>query len=675
MTFIRTPLAAALCALLVAAAPALRAAPLDSGIDLSNVDPTVRVQDDLYQHVNGAWLKKATFPPDKAYIGAGEEMVETTRNELRGLIEDVQRTGKPAYAQKVGDLYASFMDEAALDKLGARPLAARLAEVDAVTDRSQLVALLARQQRLGVDTPLAFAIGQDDRNSSRYVPGFWQSGIGLPDRDYYLKEDDAKFRELRVVYERYMARALELAGDKDSVADAHAVMALETEIAKVQLPRADLRDPVKNYNRVDLGDLPKLAPAVDWTAYLQAAGLTGRTPDVLVGQPTYLTGVSGLLQGQPLASWKAYARVHLLQAFAPYLSKDFVDARFAFISALRGTTENAPRWKRGIAVVDASVGEMLGQLYVEKYFPPSSKERMDKLVGNLLEAYRQSIETLDWMSPETKKAAQAKLAKINVKIGYPKRWIDYSKLEIKRDDLAGNVARATDFEYERNLAKLGKPIDRDEWGMTPQTINAYYNPGLNEIVFPAAFLQPPEFFAHADDAVNYGSIGAVIGHEISHGFDDNGSQYDGDGNLRDWWTKQDRERFEAKTKALVAQYSAFVPVPGYPVNGEVTLGENIADNSGLAIAWKAYHLSLGGKPAPVIDGLSGDQRFFLGYAQSWRSKQRDGSLVEQIKSDPHTPDEFRVLGTVRNLPGFYATFGVKPGDRMYLPPDQRVQIW
>jgi predicted metalloendopeptidase len=567
------------------------------------------------------------------------------------------------------------MDEPLLEKLGAKPMAAELAAVDAVTDRKQLVVLFARQARIGVDTPLAFSIGQDDRNSSRYVPGFWQSGIALPDRDYYLKEDDAKFRELRVAYQRYMARALDLAGSKDSDADARAVLALETEIAKVQWARADTRDPIKNYNRVDLADLPKLAPVIDWPAYLAAAGLAGRTPDVLVAQPSYLTGISGLLQSQPLAVWKAYARVHLLEAYAPYLSKDFVDARFAFVSALRGTTENTPRWKRGITLVDGSLGEMLGKLYVDKYFPPDYKARMEALVGNLLLAYRQSIDTLDWMGPETKKAAQAKLAKINVKIGYPKRWIDYTRLEIKRDDLAGDVVRANDFEYERNLAKLGKPIDRDEWGMTPQTINAYYNPGLNEIVFPAAFLQPPEFIAGADDAVNYGAVGSVIGHEISHGFDDEGSQYDGDGNLRDWWTAEDRARFEAKTKALVAQYAAFVPVPGYPINGEVTLGENIADNSGLAIAWKAYHLSLAGKPAPVLDGFSGDERFFLGFAQSWRSKQRDGSLVEQIKSDPHSPDEFRVIGTVRNQPGFYATFGVKPGDRMYLPPDQRVQIW
>jgi predicted metalloendopeptidase len=670
------PLAAALAALLLAAAPALQAAPLASGIDRTNGDPSVRLQDDLYQHVNGGWIKKTPMPADKAYIGAGEEMAETTRAQLRGLIEDVQRTSQPADAKKIGDLYAAFMDEAALEKLGAKPMANELAAIDGVTNASQLVALLGRQGRIGVDIPFAVYIGQDDRDSSRYVPTVWQSGLGLPDRDYYLKEDDAKFKELRAAYVRYATRLLQLAGDKDAEANARSVLALETALARVHWPREETRDPVKNYNLIAIPDLGKNAPAIDWAAFLGAAGITGRIGDVIVGQPTYAAGVSALLKDQPIAVWKAYARVHLLQAYAPYLSKDFVDARFDFLGkALRGTTENTPRWKRGITLVDASLGEMLGKLYVDKYFPPAYKARMDELVGNLLKAYKQSIDTLDWMGPETKKAAQAKLAKINVKIGYPKRWIDYSKLEISRDDLAGDVARANEFEYVRNLNKLGRPIDRDEWGMTPQTINAYYNPGMNEIVFPAAFLQPPEFNAQADDAANYGAIGAVIGHEISHGFDDSGSQYDADGNLKNWWTDDDRKRFEAKTKALVAQYSSFVAVPGYPVNGELTLGENIADNSGLAIAWKAYHLALGGKAAPVIDGLSGDQRFFLSYAQSWRAKQREGSLIEQVKSDPHSPDEFRVKGSVRNQPGFYSTFGVKPGDGMYLAPEQRVLMW
>jgi putative endopeptidase len=411
--------------------------------------------------------------------------------------------------------------------------------------------------------------------------------------------------------------------------------------------------------------------------WLRAAGFAGKTPDVLVHQPSYLKGAAALLESTPLATWKTYARVRLLGAYAPFLSKDFVDARFAFAgTVLRGTEADLPRWKRGVALVGASVGESLGKLYVAAHFPPESKRRMDGLVANLLAAYRDSIKTLAWMSPGTRREALAKLAKFNAKIGYPKRWIDYAALQVRRDDLVGNVMRAREFEYARDLAKLGQPIDRDEWGMTPQTINAYYNPSLNEIVFPAAFLQAPIFDAAADDAANYGAIGSVIGHEISHGFDDAGSQYDGDGNLRDWWTAQDKARFAAKTKALIAQYGAFVAVPpAYHVNGELTLGENIADNAGLAIAWKAYQRSLGGRPAPVIDGMSGAERFFYGYAQSWRGKVRPDALLAQIKSDPHAPDEFRVIGAARNQPSFYETFGVKPSDRMYLPPAQRVRLW
>jgi predicted metalloendopeptidase len=379
----------------------------------------------------------------------------------------------------------------------------------------------------------------------------------------------------------------------------------------------------------------------------------------------------------PLATWKDYARTRLLEAYAPYLDKAFVDARFAFIgTVLAGQQENRVRWKRGVQLVDQSMGEGLGKLYVATYFPPSSKARMEELVANLLAAYKDSITTIDWMSPATRKEALAKLAKFNAKIGYPKRWIDYRVLEIRRDDLVGNVMRARSFEDARQLAKLGKPIDRDEWGITPQTVNAYYNASMNEIVFPAAFMQSPNFNPVADDAVNYGAIGAVIGHEISHGFDDEGSQFDGDGNLRDWWTAEDRERFAAKTRALVAQYSAFVAAPpAYHVNGELTLGENIADNSGLAIAYKAYRLSLGGKPAPVIDGMSGDERFFYGYAQTWRGKLREEATIAQVKADPHAPDEFRVIGAARNHPAFYSTFGVKPGDKMYLPPAERVSIW
>ena len=671
-------LAAALLVAVGASAQTLPSTPLKSGIDRRLIDRAVRPQDDLYAHANGRWLKTAVFPPDKAYIGAGEQLQDLTQRQLRRIVEDAQRRSGDPEASKIGDFYASFMDEAAIEKLGLKPLANELAALDAVADKRQLAALMAHLARLGAGMPIGLYIGQDDRDATRYVPSLVQSGLGLPNRDYYLKLDDAKFAGVRAKYVAYLAKLLVLSGDKGAAgAEAQAILALETELARVQWSAVENRDPIKGYNRTDLGALPALAPGFDWPTWLAAAGLTGKTPDVLVRQPSYLTGMAALLESTPLATWKAYARVRLVGAYAPFLSKAFADTRFGFAgTVLSGTPQDRPRWKRGIALVDQSIGEGLGKLYVAKHFPPESKQRMDGLVANLLAAYRDSITALDWMSPATRQEALAKLAKFNAKIGYPKRWIDYSALQIKRDDLIGNVVRAREFDEARQLAKLGKPIDRDEWGMTPQTINAYYDPSMNEIVFPAAFLQAPNFNAAADDAANYGAIGAVIGHEISHGFDDEGAQYDGNGNLRDWWTAEDKANFAAKTKALVAQYDAFLAVPpDYKVNGELTLGENIADNAGLAIAWKAWQRSLNGKPAPVIDGMSGGQRFFFGFAQSWRGKARPDALLAQIKSDPHSPDEFRVTGAVRNLAAFHATFGVKPADRMYLAPKDRVSIW
>ena len=666
---------AALCATFAGVAPAQTAAPR-SGIDRSGMDTAVRPQDDLFRHMNGAWLRDTPMPADKAYIGAFESIQESTQQKLRGLIEDAAKDGSDPDAKKIGDLYASFMDEATLEKLGARPLAGELAVIDAVRTRKQLSVLMARHGRLGVASVVNAEIDQDAKDSTRYVTYLLQGGLGLPDRDYYLKEDDARFKEARAKYVELVARLLALAGEKNTEASARAVLALETELARVQWTRVENRDAVKSYNPVPQKDLAKLAPSLDWRAWLAETGIAGRTPDVIVRQPSYFKGMSALLQSQPLATWKAYAKTRLLISFAPYLSKEFVDANFAFNgTVLMGTTENRPRWKRGVQVVERSIGDSLGKVYVAKYFPPESKAKMEKLVGNLLAAYKQSIDTLDWMSPETKVQAQAKLATFVPKIGYPRKWKDYSRLQVRRDDLVGNVMRARLLADARDVAKLGKPVDRDEWFMTPQTVNAYYNPTMNEIVFPASILQPPFFDASADDAANYGGIGAVIGHEISHGFDDEGSRFDGQGNLREWWTAEDRKRFEAKTRILVEQYGAFEPVPGYKVNGELTLGENIADNSGLEIAYKAYHLSLNGQPPLAIDGLGGDERFFLGFAQVWRGKARDQAMIQQLKSDPHSPEEIRANGTVRNHPGYYTTFGVKPGDQMYLAPEKRVSIW
>ncbi len=648
-----------------------------SGIDLSAIDLAVRPQDDFFRHVDGLWLQSTPIPPDRPSISSSAELHEKTQVQLRALIDAAVKEPGTPQARQIGDLYVSFMDEAAVEKAGLRPLAAELAAIDAVTQPRQLGALNATLLRLGASMPVAYYNGQDARQATRYVSYLTQSGLGLPDRDYYLKLADARFKLAREQYIVYLATLLKLSGEADAQRAqtlAQDVLGLETELARAQWTGVENRQPVKTYNRLDPAALAKLAPGIDWPALLAEAGI--QSDALIVRQPSYVTAAAMLMATTPLATWKAYARTHLLHAYAPYLGPAFVDARFAFVgTALSGTLQNRSRWQRGVVLVQEALGEALGQLYVGQHFSPASKAHVERLVAAIMAAYKDSIDTLDWMGPATKQEAQAKLATFSPKIGYPKRWIDYSTLKISRDDLLGNVKRARAFDAARAVAKLGRPVDRDEWLMTPQTVNAYYNATMNEIVFPAAVLQPPYFDARADDAVNFGAIGAVIGHEISHGFDDKGSQYDGQGNLRDWWTADDRSRFAAKTRALVAQYSAFVPVPGYTLNGELTLGENIADNSGLVIAFKAYRASLGAGQAPVIDGLSGDERFFFGFAQLRRGKAREESLLRQIKSDPHSPNEFRVNGVVRNHPGFYSTFDLKPGDKLYLPPQERVTIW
>jgi putative endopeptidase len=670
---------AALACSLLAAQTSLAADPpaLKSGVDRASFDPAVRPQDDFFRSVNGGWLKRTEFPADKAYIGSFDVIHEKVQGELRVLVEEASKAPKDADARRIGVLYDSFMNEGAVERAGLAPLADELAAIDNAASPSQLAGAMGHLTSLSIGMPIDVDINQDPRKAERYVPSLGQGGLGLPDRDYYLVADDAKFKLARQQYVVYMARLLELShAPGDATASAESVLALEASLAKAHWTQVENRDPVKTYNRVDVAALAPLAPGFDAPAWLAATGLAGKASDVIVAQPSYLTGLAAQVSATPLPVWRAYLRVRLLDGYARYLGKDFVDARFAFVGgALSGTTENLPRWKRGVSLVDGMVGESLGRLYVDAYFPPESKARMEKLVATLLAAYRESIDSIDWMSAATKKEAQAKLATFMPKIGYPKRWLDYSSLVFRPDDLVGNVARGRAFEFQRGLNKLGKPVDRDEWGLTPQTVNAYYNPLLNEVVFPASVLQPPFFDPGADDAINYGAIGAIIGHEISHGFDDEGSQYDGTGNLRQWWTAEDRERFDAKTKVLVAQYSAFSPFAGYHVNGELTLGENIADNSGVEIAYKAYRRSLGGQPAPVIDGATGDHRFFYGFAQAFRGKVRDAALLAQIKSDPHSPDEFRVNGVVRNHDAFYKTFGVKPGDALYLPPEQRVSIW
>ena len=650
-----------------------------SGLDLGNIDASVRPQDDFFANLNGKWLAKTEIPADKSSWGSFEKLDDDTKPQLRSIIEAAAANPnkKPGSdAQRIGDFFASYMDEAKLEQLGLSPLRADLSHIAALKDKNEIPALIAYFNRHSFTAPYAFGIHQDNKDSTKYVADIYQDGLSLPDRDYYLKKSDKKMADTLAKYQQHVTKMLKLAGNANAAADAQAIVALETEIARIQWTKVELRDPVKAYNKTPLAKLDKLAPGYDWATWLKETGLEGKVDYVIVSQPSYLTGFNKLLDKTPLPTWKAYFQWQVIHANAPYLSKEFALENFAFYgTVLSDIKEQQPRWKRAVNATDNALGESLGKLYVEQHFPAERKARMDALVKNLLEAFKQSITTLDWMSPATKEQAQAKLGKFTTKIGYPNKWRDYSSLTVTADDLVGNVQRSHVFDYNKELNKLGKPIDRDEWGMTPQTINAYYNPEMNEIVFPAAILQPPFFDADADDAVNYGAIGAVIGHEISHGFDDQGAQYDGDGNLRDWWSKADHKNFSAKTKMLVKQYNAFSPVKGYFVNGELTLGENIADNSGAAIAYKAYLISLGGKPAPVIDGLTGEQRFYMGFGQVWRSKIRDAQQIVYLKADPHSPDQFRANGTVRNQPGFYNAFGVKPGDKMYLAPKDRVIMW
>ncbi|SDA68054.1 MULTISPECIES: M13 family metallopeptidase [unclassified Janthinobacterium] len=655
-----------------AAAPA----GLTSGIAVEYINPAVRAQDDLFQHLNGKWLAETVIPADKSSWGSFAKLADDTQTQLRGIVEGAaadKARAAGSNAQKIGDFYNSFMDEAKLESLGLTPLNGEMAKIAALQDKAELPAVIAHFSKLGVTSPYDFGIHQDAKDSTKYVADIGQSGLGLPDRDYYLEEGKA---DTRAKYLAHVEKMLSLAGDANAAANAKAIVALETELAKAQWSNVQNRDPVKTYNKVELAKLADVAPGYDWARYLKDTGIAGKVNYVIVSQPSYLKGFAEIANKTPLETWKAYFQWHLLHANAGYLPKAFVDENFAFYgTTLTGVTEMRPRWKRGVGAVEGALGEAVGQLYVEQYFPAERKVRMEALVKNLMTAYKQSIDKLDWMSPVTKKQAQIKLAKFTTKIGYPNKWRDYSGLDVAPDDLVGNIQRSHLLNYNRELNKLGQPIDRDEWGMTPQTVNAYYNPELNEIVFPAAILQAPFFDANADDAVNYGAIGGVIGHEISHGFDDQGAQYDGDGNLRDWWTKADHKNFAKKTKQLVAQYNSFSPVPGHFVNGELTLGENIADNSGVAIAYKAYKLSLNGKKAPVIDGFTGEQRFYAGFAQVWRMKMREAQQLVLLKTDPHSPGQFRANGTMRNQPGFYQAFDVKPGDKMYLPPKDRVIMW
>ena len=655
---------------------AVQAETRPSGIELENFDRSVRPQDDFYRFVNGAWLKATEIPPDRSNYGAFTVLSDRAEQQLRTIILDAAASDAApgSEQQKVGDLYASFMDVAEVNKRGLAPLEADLRLIERLHSHAQIPSLAAQLSPIGVEGFLGGYVYRDAKAPDRNILYLEQAGLGLPDRDYYLSEE-RKFRDLRAGYRDYVRDMLQLAGSLDAAATADRILALETRLAQAQWTKVANRDAQKTYNPYPIDELNLLSPGLDLARFLRESGVTG-SDTVIVRQPSYLAALPAIIEDTPVATWREYFRLRLLGHYAPYLHDAAVSRHFDFYGRqLNGVAQIRPRWKRGVESVEDALGEVLGRIYVERHFPPAHKARMEGLVANLITAYRHSIQNLEWMSPATQQQALEKLSKFRPKIGYPDKWKDYSGLTINPKDLHGNIRRARYDAHQRALAKLGRPVDDSEWFMTPQTVNAYYSPVGNEIVFPAAILQPPFFNAEAEPAVNYGAIGAVIGHEIGHGFDDQGSRFDGDGRLRNWWTEADRERFESRTRQLIEQYAGYEPLPGHHVNGELTVGENIGDLGGLSIAAKAYRIALDGAPAPVIDGFTGAQRLLIGWAQIWKRQWRDEALLNRIKTDPHAPSEYRCNGVVANVPLFYDAFDVKPGDELYRPPEKRVSIW
>jgi putative endopeptidase len=638
------------------------------GFDATGMDAAAAPGDDFYSFANGTWAKNTAIPADKSNYGMFSVLDDLSKKRTREILD----AAKDDPNSKVGRAYASFLDEAAVEAKGLTPIAPWLSEVRGLTSKAGLSALLAKADRMGIGGPFSGYVDQDDKNPEVYIYKMQQAGIGLPDRDYYLV-DNPRFAKLRTAYVAHLANVLVLAGEKNAPARAKAIFDLEKKIATVHWNKVDSTDSTKTYNKLTVAALSKLAPGYDFAGFIKGIGVN--SSDLLVAQPSAFKGIAQIVGAANLATIKDTLIVHSLDAYSGQLPASFTKENFAFFgTALSGTPELQPRWKRGVEFTEGGLGEELGKAYVAKYFPPETKTEVDKLVKNVLAAMGRRIDGLTWMTPETKVKARSKLANFTTKIGFPDRWRDYAGLEIKSDDLFGNAVRITQFDHEYNVGKLGKPIYRWEWGMTPMTINAYANFGMNEIVFPAAILQPPFFDPNADPAINYGGIGAVIGHETSHHFDDEGAKYDQNGRLSDWWTPADVAAFKAATKKLIDQYSDYEPLPGQKINGEFTLGENIGDLAGLTIAYDAYKASLGGKDAPVIDGMTGDQRFFLGWAQVWRRNYREANLAQRLTTDPHSPSKERV-SVSRNLDAWYAAFAAKPGQKLYLPPEQRVKIW
>ncbi|MCL1044458.1 peptidase M13 [Shewanella electrodiphila] len=650
---------------------------LTSGIDFQNIDKSVRPQDDFYEYVNGTWLKTAEIPGDRTNIGAFYDLRENAREDVKAIIEEV--AAMPTLTagtdeQKVADLYRAFMDVETLNKLGVTPIQAEFDKITAISSKADLTNFFAYSQVNGYGTPLAFYVNVDAKDSTRYATHIWQYGLSLPEKDYYFNEEE-RFVNIRKAFVEHIEKMFNLAGLADGKAAAESILALETAIAEKHWDVVESRDSTKTYNKMTIAELAELAPNIDWNQYLTTMGVAEQK-DIIINQPSYVSGLSEVIGATDLDTLKTYMTWSVLTHAASNLSEAIDAENFAFFSkTLNGQEEQESRWKRGVNTVSGTLGEVVGKVYVKRHFTSAAKDRMSVLVENLRGAYGTSIDSLDWMSADTKVAAKDKLAKFNPKIGYPDKWKDYSKLTIKGDDLVGNAQRASVENHNKDIAKLGGPIDKGEWHMTPQTVNAYYNPTMNEIVFPAAILQPPFFNMQADDAVNYGGIGAVIGHEMGHGFDDQGAKFDGEGNMRDWWTEADLAAFTKKGNALIAQYDGYQVFDDLHVNGELTLGENIGDLSGVTIAYKAYKMSLDGKEAPVIDGLTGDQRFFMGFTQIWRVKMKEEALRNRVATDPHSPGHFRALGALSNMPEFYTTYDVKEGDKMYIEPAKRVKIW
>jgi putative endopeptidase len=652
------------------------AAMLASGIFLDNMDTSVKPGDDFYQYVNGRWLEENTIPADKTRWGAFDILRDKSEENVRSLIQAAAQGDfiKGSEQQQVGDLYNSYLDMAGRNNLGLEPLLEEMTKISALETPSQLARYFAYANKFGYGTPFNVDQYADFKDPNSYMIHTWQGGLGLPDREYYFNDDDASV-EIREAYIEHIATMFELAGIDNGETNAQTIMALETRLAAEHMLKEDTRDDNLLYNSYPVETLNELMPNFDWSGFLEEGQLSD-LDNLVVTQVDYMKALDSIITETDMATWKVFLQWGLINATADRLTAELDQANFDFYgTVMRGQEEQREDWRRAVSLVNSHLGEAIGQVYVSEFFPPQAKQRMESLVQNLLNAYEVSIRELNWMSEETRLQALDKLSKFTVKIGYPDEWKDYSSLVIEPDDLFGNLQRSALFLYEEKLEKQKHPVEKHEWAMTPQTVNAYYNPPLNEIVFPAAILQPPFFDMNAEDAVNYGGIGAVIGHEIGHGFDDSGSNFDGDGVLRNWWTEQDHSEFEARTSQLIEQYNNFQVFDDLNVNGEFTLGENIGDLGGISIALKAYHMTLAGNEAPVLDGFNGDQRVFIGFAQVWQALSRDEALRNQVGTDPHSPAKFRANGPVRNVPEFYSAFDVQPADALYLPPEERVKIW